>query len=80
MFDMLADQGSLLNVVAEGVDSEELAATLAALHCDEAQGFLFGRPVAFDEMTGLLAQATFDTSHRDHATPVAVNAGLPLVR
>jgi len=34
-----------LNVVAEGVATEEQLRQLRLLHCDEMQGFLYGRPV-----------------------------------
>jgi EAL domain-containing protein (putative c-di-GMP-specific phosphodiesterase class I) len=43
-----------LKVVAEGVDSEDQAKILRLLRCDEMQGYLFSRPVPFDEMTALL--------------------------
>jgi PAS domain S-box-containing protein/diguanylate cyclase (GGDEF)-like protein len=43
-----------LKVVAEGVDSEEQAKLLRLLRCDGMQGFLFSRPLPFDEMTALL--------------------------
>jgi EAL domain-containing protein (putative c-di-GMP-specific phosphodiesterase class I) len=43
-----------LKVVAEGVDSEEQAKLLRLLRCDELQGFLFSRPLPFDELTALL--------------------------
>ena len=35
-----------LLVVAEGVETEEQAAQLRALHCDQMQGYLFGKPVS----------------------------------
>jgi EAL domain-containing protein (putative c-di-GMP-specific phosphodiesterase class I) len=35
-----------LNVVAEGVETEDQADLLRLLRCDEVQGFLFGKPVA----------------------------------
>jgi len=34
-----------LNVVAEGVETEEQSRLLRLLSCDEMQGFLFGKPV-----------------------------------
>ena len=43
-----------LTVIAEGVDSEEQAKTLRLLRCDEMQGYLFSRPVPFEQMTALL--------------------------
>jgi PAS domain S-box-containing protein/diguanylate cyclase (GGDEF)-like protein len=45
-----------LKVVAEGVDAEDQAKTLRLLRCDEMQGYLFSRPIPFDEMTALLMQ------------------------
>ncbi|MCB0931135.1 MAG: EAL domain-containing protein [Mycobacterium sp.] len=37
-----------LSVVAEGVESEEILAKLAALGADRAQGYLFGKPAPVD--------------------------------
>jgi EAL domain-containing protein (putative c-di-GMP-specific phosphodiesterase class I) len=34
-----------LNVVAEGVETDEQSRLLRLLKCDEMQGFLFGRPM-----------------------------------
>ena len=45
-----------LKVVAEGVDEEEQAACLAQLGCDELQGFLFSRPVPFEQITEILTR------------------------
>lgn len=39
-----------LKVVAEGVETEEQARMLRLLKCDEAQGFLFCRPLALKEL------------------------------
>src|SRR5579864_8979265 len=47
-------QGLRLKVVAEGVDSEEQAKALRLMRCDEMQGYLFSKPVTFDQMTELL--------------------------
>jgi len=45
-----------LKVVAEGVDEEEQAKMLQLLHCEEMQGYLFSKPLPFDEMTALFKQ------------------------
>ncbi|MEK7717427.1 MAG: EAL domain-containing protein, partial [Pseudomonadota bacterium] len=45
-----------LKVVAEGVDSEEQAKLLRLLRCDEMQGYLFSKPLPFEQMTALLEQ------------------------
>ncbi len=39
-----------LQLIAEGVETETQAARLRAIGCQEAQGFLFGRPMAFPEL------------------------------
>jgi diguanylate cyclase (GGDEF)-like protein/PAS domain S-box-containing protein len=46
-----------LGVVAEGVEREDVAKLLREYDCDAAQGFLFGRPLAAEELTGLLSAA-----------------------
>jgi EAL domain-containing protein (putative c-di-GMP-specific phosphodiesterase class I) len=45
-----------LNVVAEGVETEERAALLLELGCDEMQGYLFSPPVPPDQVPVLLSQ------------------------
>jgi EAL domain-containing protein (putative c-di-GMP-specific phosphodiesterase class I) len=53
----LVQLGRMLNLrtVAEGIETAAEAATLAALGCNLAQGYYFGRPMAPEELAGLLA-------------------------
>jgi len=39
-----------LTVTAEGVETEDQLLAVRALHCDRAQGFLWSRPLPFDEI------------------------------
>ena len=50
---MAHDMG--LKVIAEGVETENQAEYLRRHRCDEAQGFLFYRPMPTDEVAALLA-------------------------
>ncbi|MBC7469596.1 MAG: sensor domain-containing phosphodiesterase [Ramlibacter sp.] len=43
-----------LKVVAEGVETEEQASLLRGLECDQAQGFLYSKPVPADELARML--------------------------
>ena len=47
-------QALRLKVVAEGVETEQQAQLLRLLRCDQAQGFLFSRPVPAAELEALL--------------------------
>ena len=57
-----------LRVVAEGVETPEQLEFLRAYDCDEAQGFLFSRPVPSDQFAHLLrsgiARELFALTHR----------------
>ena len=44
-----------LKVVAEGVETAEQRDTLAAAHCDYAQGYLYAKPMPAEEFDALLA-------------------------
>ena len=46
-----------LTVVAEGVETEEQAAALKRLGCDELQGYLVSKPMTFEQVAELLATA-----------------------
>lgn len=46
-----------LQVVAEGVETEAQAAQLLEMGCDLMQGYLFSRPVPFDQLATLLPRA-----------------------
>ncbi len=37
-----------MRVVAEGAETDEQMAMLERMHCDEAQGYAYARPMAFD--------------------------------
>jgi EAL domain-containing protein (putative c-di-GMP-specific phosphodiesterase class I) len=43
-----------LHVLAEGVETKEHSSFLQALHCDEAQGFHYSRPLPVDEVEAVL--------------------------
>lgn len=45
-----------LRVVAEGVETEIQLEQLKKLKCEGAQGFLFAKPMAFEEMAGFLSK------------------------
>jgi diguanylate cyclase (GGDEF)-like protein len=44
-----------LDVVAEGVESEEQAGVLHLLRCDQIQGYLISKPLSFEDMTAYLS-------------------------
>lgn len=46
-----------LSVIVEGVESEEQAKILRLLRCDQMQGYVVSKPLAFDEMTARLTRS-----------------------
>jgi diguanylate cyclase (GGDEF)-like protein/PAS domain S-box-containing protein len=53
-----------MSVVAEGVESEEQLVLLAVQGCDQAQGYLFSKPIPPAGITNLLAQQRSDSTHK----------------
>ena len=49
-----------LDIVAEGVETELAAATLVALGCRRAQGFLYAKPCSADELEHILEMKRFE--------------------
>lgn len=52
-------KGLHLNVIAEGVETQKQLDYLRELECNEAQGFLFGKPFSSDIIAQLLIQEPF---------------------
>ena len=49
-----------MNVVAEGIETEEQQAVLTRLGCDYLQGYLFSRPLPAEQIPWLLLQINSD--------------------
>jgi diguanylate cyclase (GGDEF)-like protein len=52
-----------IEIVAEGVETQEQLDYLRQTNCNEAQGFLIGQPVSFDQVFGLLGIADQAADH-----------------
>jgi EAL domain-containing protein (putative c-di-GMP-specific phosphodiesterase class I) len=66
-----------LKVVAEGVETESVAAKLKTLGCDGAQGYLFSRPLGADDfLAWALASHAANPPLRPGASPAPQTADL----
>ena len=59
-----------LQVVAEGVETNDVADRLRVLGCDIAQGYGICRPLPFDQLTTWLVNTSFATRQADPARPL----------
>lgn len=57
-----------IKIIAEGIETPEEARWLAAHHCDEGQGFYFGRPQPAEKITELLRLAASSPHGDTYAT------------
>ncbi|MCA0146475.1 bifunctional diguanylate cyclase/phosphodiesterase [Blastococcus sp. LR1] len=65
-----------MDVVAEGVETEEQLVELQSMNCTFLQGYLFGRPMPFDDLVALLD--SFDPTVLD-ADVAEMDAGVHVV-
>lgn len=51
-------QSLKLTIIAEGVETEAQAVVLRALGCHEAQGYLYSKPLTYDDLCKFLTTTT----------------------
>ncbi len=66
-----------MDVIAEGVETEEQRAYLASMHCKHAQGYLFARPMEVSAATRFLEQGLFPGMNEQF--PVTEFIGLQII-
>ncbi|MXN76885.1 EAL domain-containing protein [Burkholderia sp. 4701] len=67
-------------ILAEGIETPDQLSLLTEEGCDEAQGFLLGRPVPLDEIVGSGQLALTGGERASAAFPAAQAAGLAMVQ
>jgi sensor c-di-GMP phosphodiesterase-like protein len=59
-------------VTAEGIETENEAAFVKKLRCDQAQGYLFSRPLPETEVANFIMKTTWPKSAELPAVPAVV--------
>lgn len=59
---LLLGKSLQIQVLAEGVETEQQLAFLRDADCDSVQGFLFGKPMSFDDVDRMIARETLQAN------------------